>query len=417
MDFKELKLIGELTDAIKDTGYTTPTQIQKEAIPHILNGKDLLGLAQTGTGKTAAFVLPILQLILNNSKSIEVGKPRVLILAPTRELVTQIGKSIETYAKHTQIKHLALYGGVGVEINLEKLKEPIEIIVATPRKLNDLLEEKIISLKSLDFFVLDEVDKMLDAGTIFDLKKIIKILPRKRQSLFFSATLPEEVSDLVDDLLTKPVKIDVENQRINIDKIEQNVMFVKTEHKFKLLLEILKKKEVKSAIIFANSKDSADNLVRFLRNNGILSEALHSQKSQTHRAKVVGNIKSRKIKFLIATDLASRGLDIDNITHVINFELPTNAQGYVHRIGRTARAGNSGIAYSLCAPDEKNFLNNVEKFTGVKINVLTHSYHSEFAKNATGKDAKPKSKKKKSNIKKKFAVKTIFKVGTKVKKK
>lgn len=395
MLFDELNLSPELNKALKEINYEILTNIQAKTIPELLNKKDVLGIAQTGTGKTAAFALPILQLILNNPKTIAKNTPRAIILAPTKELVIQITTNLKSYSKHTQIKSLALYGGLETPNPHE-----VEIIIATPEKLDELTNDKIINLKEVEYFVLDEVDKMLDIGSSFHVKKIIKKLPKIKQSMFFSATVSQIVEELVNEILINPIKIEANEEKINTDLIEQFVLFTKKEHKYKLLLTILAKKEVKSSIIFVNSRKEADNLVRFLSNNNITTEALHSQKSNVHRLKVVEHIKTKETKHLVATDLASRGLDIPNLTHTINFELPTSEETYIHRIGRAGRLNNKGVAYSFCSPNERSFLDRIEKLTNNKLKIVTHEFHSEFAKTATGKDSKPQFKRVKKFSKK-----------------
>lgn len=391
MNFDELKLNVELSKAIKELDYKILTQIQIDSIPHILKGNDLLGIAKTGTGKTACFCLPILNKLLLTPKKVEIGQPRAIILAPTRELCAQIGENLDLYSKYTKIKSIVLYGGVSTEDQIENLKKPYDIIVATPIRLYDLMEENIIKIENTEFFVLDEADKIIELDLRIALKKIIKSLPRKKQSLFFSATMNEKIEELANEILVNPIKIKSE-EKINLDLIEQNVMFVKKENKNKLLLELLSKKEAKSAIIFTNSKASADNIVRFLTEYKIRSEALHSGKSNVHREKVVEHLKTRYIKYLVSTDLGSRGLDFENISHVINYEIPTNAEDYIHRIGRTARYQSKGVSLSFCASDEKSALDRIEALTKIKMKVLHNPYHNESAKTAKGSDAKPKTK-------------------------
>ncbi len=405
MLFKDLNLDIELQEALNEINYETLTPIQEKAIEKILEKRDILGIAQTGSGKTGAFSIPILQLLLDSSKKeLITNFPKVIILAPTRELVIQITENIKSYSKYTKIKCASLYGSVEFDH-----KENYEIIITTPEKLDDLTNEKIIDLDSVRYFVLDEVDKMLEIGSSFYVKKVIKKLPKLRQSIFFSATVSPEIEKLIDEILVNPVKVNINEEKVNTDLIEQFVLFTKKEFKYKLLLEILNKKEVKSTIVFANSRKEVDNIVRFLSNNNIDSFSIHSKKSEPHRLKAIEDIKSKKTRHLIATDLASRGLDIPDITHVINFELPTLEEVYVHRIGRTARYNKKGVAYSFCSPEERNFLDRIEKLLKSKLKVYSHEFHSEFAKNATGKDAKPQFKRvKKFSKKNKKAKKTQF---------
>lgn len=398
MEFKELGLRAELLKALQELNYTSTTPIQEQAIPQILAGKDILGLAQTGTGKTAAFSLPILQLLLTNHKTIEPRHPRAIILAPTRELVSQIGENVIAYSKHTKIKSIILYGGDNAKEQQIGLEHPIDIIIATPTRLWDLVRQKLVFLDTIEIFVLDEADKLLQLGAKAELKLIKRELPYKKQSLFFSATMLKEIED---DLI-RPIKIQISEEKVNTDQITQNVMFVKTENKQNLLVDLLNKKEVKSAIIFVNLKATADVLVRYLREQKIPAFALHSNKSDVHREKVIDNITSKKLKFLIATDLASRGLDIPNLSHIINYEIPTNPEEYIHRIGRTARMNKTGIVFNLCAAQEKSGLDRIESVTGNKMKVITHNYHCEKAKNAVGKDARPQTKAPRNAPRKKF---------------
>jgi ATP-dependent RNA helicase RhlE len=409
MKFEDFNFNSDIGRALADINYSEPTPIQEKSISHILKGRDVLGLAQTGTGKTAAFVLPILQNILDDVKEVEKGFPRAVILVPNRELCQQVVKAANEFSKYLGITALGVYGGVETSELVAGIDLKPEIIVATPGKILSFVEEKILSLKGLDYFVLDEVDRMLDVASIFELKKVIKLLPKKKQSLFFSATITSGVTEIIDELLVDPVRVEISRDNVSTENISQNLFYVSKDNKFKLLVEILKKKEVKSAIIFINSRKSADNLVRFLSNNSIKSEALHAQKSDVHRDKVINNISFKDTKFLVATDLGSRGLDIDDVSAVVNFDLPTNAEVYVHRIGRCGRAGKIGFSYSLCSPEEKHFLNNIEAFVGKPLVVEKHEFHLERARTVTGSASKPKYGKKDDN-KNKSVSRTVFKV-------
>jgi ATP-dependent RNA helicase RhlE len=409
MKFEDFNFNSSIGKALNDINYSVPTPIQEKSISHILSGRDVLGIAQTGTGKTAAFVLPILQHILDNSRVCEVGFPRAVILVPNRELCQQIVSAVADFSKYIDVSALGLFGGVENSDLIVGIEKKPEIIVATPGKLLGFVDEKIISLKGLDFFVLDEVDRMLDVASIFELKKVIKLLPRKRQSLFFSATVTGDVNDIIDELLVNPVKVEISRDSVSVDNISQDLYYVAKDNKFRLLLNILNKKEVKSAIIFINSRKAADNLVRFLTNHGVKSEALHARKSDVHRDKVINNISFKDTKYLIATDLGSRGLDIDDVSAVVNFDLPTNSEVYVHRIGRCGRAGKKGYSFSLCSPEEKHFLNNIEAFVGKKLVQQKHEFHLEKARHAVGSAAKPKYGKKEDN-KNKAVSRTIFRV-------
>ncbi len=391
MSFKNLNLIEPLERAIAEQGYIEPTPIQSKAIPDLLRGHDLIGIAQTGTGKTAAFVLPILQRMTENYPR----TVRTLILAPTRELAAQIGESFSAYGKFLKFKHTVIFGGVGQLQQVYALSKGVDIIVATPGRLLDLMNQGKISLKNVEFFVLDEADRMLDMGFIHDIRKIISKLPQKRQTLFFSATMSPQINDLARKLLKNPVHIEVAAQATPVESVKQCVFFVDSSSKEKLLLDLLKQEHLTRVLVFTRTKHRANKVALYLSNNNISVDAIHGNKSQTARTQALNDFKSGKIKVLIATDIAARGIDIDDISHVINFELPNEPESYVHRIGRTARAGADGIAYSFCAADERNFLNDIEKLIRQKIEVLEHAYHSEQAKNAVGAAAKPVPKQQK----------------------
>lgn len=397
MNFNNFNLSEELLKALDDMSYENPTPIQEQSLEHILDGKDLLGIAQTGTGKTATFSLPILQKFLENEKEYKSLHPRAVILAPTRELCSQIGQSIESFSRYTKIKTLVVHGGVSPVPQIEALKEKVDILIATPGRLADLIEQKDVFLDDIEFFVLDEVDNIIQMGLGTHLRKIIKKLSRKRQNLFFSATMNKELRGVAEELLDNPVIVEIEEKKINLNIIDHNVLFVTKDNKNKALVELLNRKDVKRGIIFTNSKATADNLVRSLRNNNIKSEALHSGKSNTHREKVVKHLRFNEIKFLIATDLASRGLDFLNITHVINFEVPLDFEAYTHRVGRVGRAGRNGVAFTLCCLDERARFAKIEQESKVPITVVNHEYHSNMVKsngkgtlNSSYKPKKPK---------------------------
>lgn len=387
--FRNLKLGQEIQKALTNQGYEIPTPIQAQSIPSLLEGKDLIGIAQTGTGKTAAFTLPILQRMTEEY-------PRVLktlVLAPTRELAAQIGESFGNYGKFLNFKHTVIFGGVGQGKQVEALKKGVNIIVATPGRLLDLIEQKYISLDTIEFFVLDEADRMLDMGFIHDIKKLIARLPKKKQSLFFSATMSPQINILAKKLLSDPVHVEVTPQSTTVERIKQHIFFVNQDSKEKLLLELLEHEHLTSILIFTRTKHKANKVAAFLTKNGIQSDAIHGNKSQNARTKAMSDFKSGSTKVLVATDIAARGIDIDNISHVINYELPNEPESYVHRIGRTARAGTDGTAFSFCSADERNFLRDIEKLTRTQIDVMNHSFHSEHAKNAKGIDAKPEPRK------------------------
>ncbi|UZH55731.1 DEAD/DEAH box helicase [Salinimicrobium tongyeongense] len=373
MSFKKLDLDEALLKALDTQGYTRPTPIQKQAIPVVLSGKDLLGVAQTGTGKTAAFGLPILQLL--NEKKFSGKAVRALILTPTRELAIQIDESLAAYGKYTRLKHSVIFGGVSQHAQVDKLKRGVDILVATPGRLLDLMNQGFINLKSLEIFVLDEADRMLDMGFIHDVKKVIKSLPERRQTLFFSATMPEEIQSLAKMMLKNPVKVEVTPPSSTVDKIDQWVYFTNKPDKRKLLLHLLETNGIKTALVFTRTKHGADKVARFLDKAKISSAAIHGNKSQNARQKALKNFKNGNLNVLVATDIAARGIDIDELGHVFNFDLPNVPETYVHRIGRTGRAGNEGIAISFCAADERKELKDIEKLASIKIPVVEeHPY-------------------------------------------
>ncbi len=408
MSFKNLNLIEPLERAITKQGYTEPTPIQAKAIPDLLKGRDLIGIAQTGTGKTAAFVLPILQRMTEKYPR----TVRTLILAPTRELAAQIGESFSAYGEFLKFKHTVIFGGVSQGPQVNALSKGVDIVIATPGRLMDLMNQGRISLKDIEFFVLDEADRMLDMGFINDIRKIISRLPPKRQSLFFSATMSNQIKDLTGKLLKNPVQVEVAAQATPVESVKQYVFFVDPAAKEKLLLNLLKQEHLTRVLVFTRTKHRANKIESFLNHNNIRVDAIHSNKSQNARTQALHDFKMGRIKVLVATDIAARGIDIDCISHVINFELPNEPESYVHRIGRTARAGAEGTAYSFCAADEKNFLHAIEKLIKQKIEVMEHVYHSEHAKNAVGEAAKPAARQQRSfhrgGFKSKFRPKHSF---------
>ena len=385
MKFEDLKIIEPLLKAIAIKGYTVPTPIQEKSIPALLLGKDLIGIAQTGTGKTAAFVLPILQRITEKgSEGIS-----ALILAPTRELAAQIGQSIADYGQFLKLKHTVIFGGIEHQLQVEALEKGVNVVVATPGRLLDLLNHKKLTLKDIEYFVLDEADRMLDMGFIDDINKIIEDLPKKRQSLFFSATTSSEVNQLAKSLLTDPIHIKIVTEATPVDNVNQQLYYVDKNSKQKLLHKLIKKNRVTSALIFTRTKSKADHLTMFLKRYDIPCDVIHSDKTQEKRTKAIEDFKAGKIKVLVATDIAARGIDVDNISHVINYELPNEPKVYVHRIGRTARAGAKGTVYTFCCAEEKSYLIKIEKLIKQEIQVISHKYHSEHAKTAEGKNAEP----------------------------
>ncbi len=377
--FASLNLADPIQQALKEAGYEKPTPIQEQAIPVVLQGHDLLGIAQTGTGKTAAFSLPILNHLFLNRKRREGKSPRVLILTPTRELALQIHKNLLAYGKHLGQKYAVIFGGVGQGNQVRDLSMGVEVLVATPGRLLDLLQQKHIRLDKLEVFVLDEADRMLDMGFMRDIQKILPLLPAVRHNLFFSATMPKEIQELANTILRNPKKIEVTPPATVVKKIKQSVLFVERKEKLNLLVHLLKENNLLyKVLVFVEMKHHANKVAEKLEKNGISASAIHGNKSQGARQRALQEFTDDKIRVLVATDIASRGIDIDGITHVINFDLPNVPESYVHRIGRTARAGSEGDAISLCALDEKFYLYAIEKETRTQIPVNTnHPYHSE----------------------------------------
>lgn len=379
MTFEQLNLAEPIKQALAEAGYVTPTPIQQQAIPALLEGRDLLGCAQTGTGKTAAFALPILQNLYINKKKPRYKHTRVLVLTPTRELAIQVHESFQTYGKNLKMRFAVVFGGVGQTPQVQAMSNGVEVLVATPGRLLDLIEQGYVSLAELEVFVLDEADRMLDMGFVHDIKKIIKLLPAKRHNLFFSATMPLEIEKLSNTILNNPVKVEVSPVSSTAEMISQSVMFVERENKRALLKHVLADHNLKRVIVFSRTKHGANKIVDYLEKNKILAVAIHGNKSQSARQNALENFRSGKIKILIATDIAARGIDIDEISHVINFDLPNVSEDYVHRIGRTARAGASGVAISFCDAEEKAFLKDIEKLIGKKIELNDgHPFHSQM---------------------------------------
>lgn len=379
MSFEDLKLIEPIARALKNEGYTVPTPIQAQSIPVLLERKDLLGCAQTGTGKTAAFAIPILQLLHQDELFVK-GPAGIksLILTPTRELAIQIGESFAAYGKFLRIKHTVIFGGVSQKSQTDALKAGVDILIATPGRLLDLMDQRFVHLQHIKMFVLDEADRMLDMGFIHDVKKIIAKLPAKRQTLFFSATMPKEIASLANSILTNPIKVEVTPVSSTANTIKQEIYFVEKNEKRSLLLHLLKNKSMETALVFTRTKHGADKVVKDLVRAGVAAEAIHGNKSQNARQRALSNFKSKQTRVLVATDIAARGIDIDKLTHVINFELPNVPETYVHRIGRTGRAGESGVAFSFCDTEERDFLKDIQKLIGKSIPVMAdHPYHSE----------------------------------------
>ena len=391
MSFGNLNIIDPLCRALAKEGYTAPTPIQTLAIPHLLKGKDLMGIAQTGTGKTAAFVLPILQKISEEYRAAVPGVPRVLVLAPTRELAAQIDESFATYGQFLRFRHTVIFGGVRQGPQVKMLSRGVDVLVATPGRLIDLMNQGYIMLKGVEFFVLDEIDRMLDMGFIKDMRKIVSALPQKRQSLFFSATMSRETGDFAENLLKDAVRIEAAPQASTLETTEQSVFFVDQNNKNPLLLRLLEQEEMERILIFSRTKHRADKIAEMLNKNRINADAIHGNKSQNQRTKAMHDFKSGRLRVLVATDIAARGIDVNEISHVINYDLPNEPESYVHRIGRTGRAGAEGKAYSFCAAEERNMLRGIERLTRIKIGAMPHQYHSETAKTAVGAAAEPAS--------------------------
>lgn len=389
MSFENLNIIDPLQRALAKERYMTPTPIQLQAIPHLLEGKDLMGIAQTGTGKTAAFVLPILQRMSEELEAPTPGVPRVLVLAPTRELAAQIDQSFATYGQFLQFRHIAIFGGVSQVPQVRILSRGIDILVATPGRLLDLMNQGYIKLKGIEFFVLDEIDRMLDMGFINDVRKIVSALPRKRQSAFFSATMSPQTSEFARKLLTDPINVNVAPQASTLECIEQRVFFVDQNKKYPLLLALLKQQDLKRVLVFTRTKHRANEIAMMLGRDRIKADTIHGSKSQNQRTRALHDFKSGHLKLLIATDIAARGIDVDDISHVINYDLPNEPKSYVHRIGRTGRAGAKGRAFSFCAAEERNMLRSIERLIQTRIELVDHQYHSEQAKNAVGAAAEP----------------------------
>ena len=399
MLFKDLDIIEPIQKALTEAGYINPTPIQEQSIPSLLDGKDFLGCAQTGTGKTAAFAIPVLQNIVQNKKKSDKSRTiKALILAPTRELAIQIEENFALYSKHINIKNTVIFGGVSQKPQTRILGEGVDVLIATPGRLLDLINQKYIDLSNVKHFVLDEADRMFDMGMVHDVKRIIAKLPKVRQNLLFSATMPSEVKSLVNSILKNPVKVEVAPVSSTIDTITQGVYFVTKKDKRSLLVHLLKDESIKSLLVFSRTKYGANNIVKDLTKTGTESQAIHGNKSQNARQLALSNFKEGKIRVLVATDIAARGIDVDGLTHVINYDLPDVPETYVHRIGRTGRAGHSGIAISFCDADEKSALKDIEKTIGKSIPVIKNV---EFDRMVITKEVTQKKQPDKKNPNKK----------------
>jgi ATP-dependent RNA helicase RhlE len=383
LSFDDLGLAEPLLRAVCAENYTEPTPIQAQAIPHLLEGRDLLGIAQTGTGKTAAFALPMLQRLSANPAPRRRGAVRALILTPTRELAVQILESFRAYGRHLGLRSAVIFGGVGQQPQVESLSRGLDILVATPGRLLDLMNQRHADLRDVSIFVLDEADRMLDMGFIHDVKRIVAALPKERQTLFFSATMPREVEKLAGGILKEPVRIEVTPPATTVERIDQRVYFVDAGNKNALLADLLKDPAVERALVFTRTKHGADRVTKHVQRVGVDAQAIHGNKSQNARQRALNDFRDGNTRVLVATDIAARGIDVDGITHVINFEIPEVPETYVHRIGRTARAGRDGIALTFCDTSEKSLLRDVEKLTRKALTVVhDHSFHGPAARPA-----------------------------------
>jgi ATP-dependent RNA helicase RhlE len=368
--FQDLSLSPEIQKAISDKGYTVPTPIQEKAIPFLLDKKDLLGCAQTGTGKTAAFALPLLQNLIENPRRASPKQARVLILTPTRELAIQIHESFKTYGKYLRFKYAVIFGGVGQSPQVHAVANGVDVLIATPGRLMDLIQQKHLRLSELEVFVLDEADRMLDMGFIHDIKKILPRLPKNKQNIFFSATVSPTIMELAGTILFDPHHVQVTPVSSTAEIVQQHILYIEKEEKRGALKKLIQTKGIDHAIVFTRTKHGADRVARELNKIGVKSEAIHGNKSQNAREKALAGFKNRDLNVLVATDIAARGIDIDQLSHVINFEIPEVAETYVHRIGRTGRAGSAGVSYSFCSKDERPYLKNIQKLIDQQIPVI-----------------------------------------------
>jgi ATP-dependent RNA helicase RhlE len=407
-DFQSLGLSNTLLKAVEDEGYTTPTPVQQQSIPPLLDGRDVLGVAQTGTGKTAAFALPVLQ-IMERRKTQGKRYIRALILSPTRELAAQIDERFDAYSKNMDIRHRVIFGGVKQNPQVRDLNKGLDILVATPGRLLDLIGQGFIDLSNVEFFVLDEADRMLDMGFIRDIEKVLKLLPKKRQNLLFSATMPKSIAKLAGSFLNNAVMVDVSPKEMTVDRIEQKIMFLRKADKRRLLVKLIKEQKVERGIVFTRTKHGANRLVKQLGQSNLSAAAIHGNKSQGARTRALAGFKDGSIPILVATDIASRGIDVEGITHVFNYDLPNEPESYVHRIGRTARAGRSGIAYAFCDNTESGYLVGIQQLIGKEIPVDSqHEFHFIGAipkpgqkpgkvKDSSGTKKRPRNKKSNNN--------------------
>ncbi len=399
-DFAGLDLAQPILRAIADEGYTTPTPIQGKSIPPLLDGRDLLGVAQTGTGKTAAFALPILDYLSEEPGKAVPNKPLALILAPTRELAGQINDSFRNYGRYLPLRSTVIFGGVSARSQIQAMNRGVHVLVATPGRLLDLMNQGQVRLDEVEIFVLDEADRMLDMGFVRDVKKIIAALPKERQTLLFSATMPKSVQSLADGLLDDPVRVEVAPAATTVEKVEQQVLFVPKDKKRALLGELLLDEDIARVLIFTRTKHGANRVARHLHQCGIEADAIHGNKTQNARQRALKGFRLGQVRALVATDIAARGIDVDGVTHVINFDLPNEPESYVHRIGRTARAGANGMAISFCDHDERAYLRDIEKTIRQSVPVMEdHPYHAVEIANDPGTAKRPQQQKKRQGQK------------------
>jgi len=411
--FEDLELIPSILKALKEENYREPTAIQAEAIPLILNREDVLGSAQTGTGKTAAFAIPIIQHLTKENRSHK-KKILSLVVTPTRELAIQIGESFSTYGRYTEIKNTVIFGGVSQKSQTNALKHGVDVLVATPGRLLDLINQRYISLKDVKYFVLDEADRMLDMGFIHDIKRIIALLPKERQSLFFSATIPKNILSLSHKILRNPRKVSVDPVSSTAETIQQFLYKTNKTTKTELLLHILENNDIKQVLLFSRTKHGADKIVRKLKKNKIECAAIHGNKSQNQRQKALKSFKDGEIRVLVATDIAARGIDIDKLRYVINYDIPNESETYVHRIGRCGRAGDKGISISICEPEENKYISDIEKLIKQKIQIENDNPFPQTDKPMNNKEKKEFEKKKILRKQEFFANRNKKKVSQKV---
>ena len=398
MQFSELGLIPAIAQAVAAEGYEKPTPIQQKAIPHVLAGRDLLGLAQTGTGKTAAFALPILQRLAHIAPGRGHRTIRCLVLTPTRELASQIGESFRVYGKHLPLRTTVIFGGVGFDAQRKALRDGIDILVAPPGRLLDLCNQRLVDLRALEVFVLDEADRMLDMGFIHDVKRVINLLPARRQTLFFSATMPREAQELADRLLHDPETVAVAPPATTVEKVDQECYLVEKGDKRALLVDVLLDRAMRRVLVFSRTKHGANRIAEHLVKEGVVADAIHGNKSQNARERALANFKAGKVRVLVATDIAARGIDIDDVTHVVNFDVPEVPETYVHRIGRTARAGAGGMAMTFIEAEDREDWRNILKLTRQEIPVVDgHPYESRVPMNAVIPPRPPPGRQQRSN--------------------